>query len=110
MTTTTAPKPASSTGRRAPAAKPEPGTGDSSRSSGPREGSAMHGAITVLKGKRTPMHVNEIWAEMVERGLHTSLKGKTPEATLGAQLAVHAKKGELVERPEPGRYKLLRSK
>jgi HB1, ASXL, restriction endonuclease HTH domain len=72
----------------------------------PRPGSAMHAVILVLDGKRKPMSTAEIWAEVVERGLATNLKGKTPDQTLAAAVAVHAKKGLYVERTAPGKFRL----
>jgi HB1, ASXL, restriction endonuclease HTH domain len=74
----------------------------------PREGSTMWAAIEVLRGKRRPMSVSAIYAEVTERQLAPGLKGKTPEQTLAAQLATHAKRGLYVERPEPGKYRLKR--
>ena len=72
----------------------------------PRPGSAMHAVILVLDGKRKPMSTAEIWSEVVERGLATNLKGKTPDQTLAAAVAVHAKKGLYVERTAPGKFRL----
>jgi hypothetical protein len=40
--------------------------------------------------------------------LAPGLKGKTPEQTVAAQLAVHAKRGLYVERPERGKFRLKR--
>ena len=40
--------------------------------------------------------------------LAPGLKGKTPERTLAAQLAVSAKRGRFVERTEPGKFRLKR--
>jgi hypothetical protein len=73
---------------------------------GPREGSTMWAAMEVLRGKRKPMRAAEIYAEIRKRGLAPGLKGKTPEQTVAAQLAVHAKRGLYVERPEPGKFQL----
>jgi hypothetical protein len=73
---------------------------------GPREGSTMWAAIEVLRDKGKPMRAVEICAEIRERNLAPSLKGKTPEQTVAAQLAVHAKRGLYVERPEPGKFQL----
>lgn len=72
----------------------------------PREGSSLHAAMTILRGKRNPMTPQDIYDEAIKKGLAGSLKGKTPVATLTAQLAVANKKGLYVERPEPGRYLL----
>ena len=74
----------------------------------PREGSTMWAAIEVLRGKRKPMTAREIYAEISERKLAPGLKGKTPEQTIAAQLAVHAKRGLYVERAEPGKFRLKR--
>ncbi len=73
---------------------------------GPREGTTMWAAIEVLRDKGKPMRAAEIWAEIRERNLALGLKGKTPEQTVAAQLAVHVKRGLYVERPEPGKFQL----
>jgi hypothetical protein len=44
--------------------------------------------MEVLRGKRKPMTAAEIYAEIRERELAPGLKGKTPEQTVAAQLAV----------------------
>jgi hypothetical protein len=75
----------------------------------PREGSTMWAAIQVLRGKRNPMTSADIYAEIRERKLAPGLKGKTPEQTVAAQLAVHAKRGLYVERAAPGKFWLRRS-
>jgi hypothetical protein len=75
---------------------------------GTREGSTMWAAMEVLRGKRKPMTAAEIYAEIGERNLAPGLKGKTPEQTLAAQLAVNAKRGRYVERTEPGKFRLKR--
>jgi hypothetical protein len=72
----------------------------------PREGSAMHAALTVLRSKRKPMTPQEIYDEALTKGLVKGLKGKTPVATLAAELARSNKAGRLVQRPAPGRYQL----
>lgn len=74
----------------------------------PREGSTMWAAIEVLRGKRKPMTAHEIYAEISERKLAPGLKGKTPEQTVAAQLATHAKRGLYIERAEPGKFRLKR--
>jgi HB1/ASXL restriction endonuclease-like protein with HTH domain len=74
----------------------------------PREGSTMWAAIHVLRGKRKPMSAGAIYAEICERNLAPGLKGKTPEQTVAAQLAVHAKRGLYVERAAPGKFRLKR--
>lgn len=75
----------------------------------PREGSTMWAAIEVLRGKRTPLTAAEVYAEIRERDLAPKLKGKTPEQTVAARLAVAAKRGRYVERAEPGKFRLRRS-
>ncbi len=74
----------------------------------PREDSTMWAAIQVLRGKRKPMSAGEIYAEIRERNLASGLKGKTPEQTVAAQLAVHAKRGLYIKRAAPGRFRLRR--
>ena len=91
QTTTRAPKRA--TGRKAPEL---------------REGSTMWAVVQVLRGKRKPMTAAEIYAEIRERRLAPGLKGKTPEQSVAARLAVAAKRGLYVERAEPGKFRLKR--
>jgi hypothetical protein len=79
------------------------------RQSGPRKGSTMWAAIEVLRDHGKPMRAVEIYAEIRERKLAPGLKGKTPEQTVAAQLAVHAKRGLYVDRPEPGKFQLKRT-
>jgi hypothetical protein len=83
------------------AAKPE-----RRRAEGPRPGSTLAGAIAVLKAKGKPMNCTDIYAEIVKRKLCPTLGGKTPVATIQAQLALANKRGEHVCRPEPGVYAL----
>lgn len=71
-----------------------------------REGSVVWAAIQVLDGKRTPMHPDEITAEIQKRGLAKKLDGKTPNASVAARLAVHTAQGLYFERPEKGKYLL----
>jgi len=66
----------------------------------------MWAAIKVLRDQGKPMRASEIYAEIRKRNLAPGLKGKTPEQTLAAQLAVHVKRGLYVERPEPGKFQL----
>lgn len=68
----------------------------------------MWAAIQVLRGKRKPMTAAEVYAEIRERKLAPGLKGKTPEQTVAAQLALHAKRGLYIERTAPGRFRLRR--
>lgn len=73
---------------------------------GLREGSALHAAVTVLADATEPMTPQAIYDAAVARGLAGGLKGKTPVATLAAQMATANKRGQHVERPAPGRYQL----
>ena len=73
-----------------------------------REGSTMWAVVQVLRGKRKPMPAAEIYAEIRERKLAPGLKGKTPEQSVAARLAVAAKRGVYVERAEPGKFRLKR--
>ncbi|UTI63919.1 winged helix-turn-helix domain-containing protein [Paraconexibacter antarcticus] len=70
----------------------------------PREGTAMHAALTILRQADGPLTPTEIFDRASKAGLTKNLKGKTPIATLGAQLAVANKNGRHVERAAPGRY------
>ena len=76
----------------------------------PREGSVLWAAIEVLRSEDRPMTAREIYAQIRERNLAPSLKGKTPEQTVAARLAVSAKRGLLVERTEPGKFRLKRER
>jgi len=96
-------KPASESDARARA---KPKAEVAGRPVGPRKGSTMWAAIEVLREQGTPMRAAEIYAEIRRRNLAPGLKGKTPEATVAAQLAVHVKRGLYVERPEPGKFRL----
>jgi hypothetical protein len=72
----------------------------------PREGSVLWAAIEVLRIQDKPMTAREIYAEILERNMAPGLKGKTPEQTVAARLAVSAKRGLLVVRTEPGKFRL----
>jgi hypothetical protein len=76
----------------------------------PREGSVLWAAIEVLRGQDKSMTAREIYEQIRERSLAPSLKGKTPEQTVAARLAVTAKRGLLVERTEPGKFRLKRER
>jgi hypothetical protein len=69
----------------------------------------MGAAIEVLRGRRKPMTATEIYAEIDKRKLAPGLKGKTPEQTVAATLAVAAKRGQHVERAEPGKFRLRKA-
>jgi HB1, ASXL, restriction endonuclease HTH domain len=93
-------------GRKAGASRSKQAKAASPPPAGPREGSTMWAVIEVLRGKRTPMRAAEVYAEIRERKLAPGLKGKTPEQTVAAHLAVNAKQGRYVERAEPGKFRL----
>jgi HB1/ASXL restriction endonuclease-like protein with HTH domain len=76
----------------------------------PREGSVMWAVIQVLKDRRKQMTAAEIYAQIAERKLASGLKGKTPEQSVAAALAVAAKRGQYVERAEPGKFRLRKDK
>jgi HB1/ASXL restriction endonuclease-like protein with HTH domain len=69
----------------------------------------MWAVMKVLDGKRKPMTAVEIHAEIAAGKLATGLKGKTPEQTVAAALAVHAKRGLYVERAAPGKFRLRKA-
>src|SRR6266511_411341 len=50
-------------------------------------------AIDVLRQAGEPLHAKEIAKRVLESGRSSSLKGKTPEATISAMLAVGSKPG-----------------
>lgn len=52
--------------------------------------SALNGVVNVLKQAGKPLHYKEITERMLSSGIWSS-KGKTPEATINAQLAVDIK-------------------
>ena len=59
-------------------------------------------ALQVLLGAKRPLTAREITDEALERGLITP-KGKTPHATMTAELYVHAPKDpQLVKLEDPG--------
>lgn len=62
-------------------------------------------AIDVLRNAGTPLHAKEI-AERVLASGRAALKGKTPEATISALLAVGSKPGGPFRRVDKGTYKL----
>lgn len=97
------------TGRKAEAAhstKPAPAPS----TKGPREGSTMWAILQVLSGATEPLSAKDIYAQIAERKLATGLKGKTPDQTIAAKLAVSAKKGEYVERAAPGKFQLVKER
>ena len=81
------------------------------RAGGPREGSGLYAAIKVMERARNPLTPDEIWERIKKDNLAPGMKGKTPAATIGAQLAVALKKGSIdgLERPQKGRYAIKKA-
>ena len=57
-----------------------------------RGSSLLHAAIQVMKGRKRPMKVKEVWELIKEKGLWNERKGVTPWATLGAAMYTEVKK------------------
>lgn len=71
-----------------------------------RRESAKQVAIDVLRTARKPLHTKEIARRVVESGRCSGLKGKTPEATIAATLAVGSRPGGPFKRVDKGTYAL----
>ncbi len=63
-------------------------------------------AIDVLRAAGEPLHTKEITKRVIESGRSSGLKGKTPEATVAAMLAVGSKPGGSFKRVDKGTYTL----
>src|SRR6266516_3565025 len=63
-------------------------------------------AIDVLRSTDEPLQAREIAKRVLASGRCTSLKGKTPEATISAMLAVGSKPGGPFKRVDKGTYTL----
>ena len=63
-------------------------------------------ATDVLRKAEEPLHAQEIAKRVLASGRCTSLKGKTPEATISAMLAVGSKPGGPFQRVDKGTYTL----
>lgn len=63
-------------------------------------------AIDVLREAGEPLHAKEIAKRVLESGRSSGLKGKTPEATISAMLAVGSKPGGPFTRVDKGTYAL----
>ena len=63
-------------------------------------------AIGVLREAGEPLHAKEIAKRVLESGRSSGLKGKTPEATISAMLAVGSKPGGPFTRVDKGTYTL----
>jgi hypothetical protein len=68
--------------------------------------SAKQVAIDVLRAARKPLRTKEIAKRVIESGRCPGLKGKTPEATIAAMLAVGSKAGGPFKRVDKGTYTL----
>jgi hypothetical protein len=71
--------------------------------------SAKQVAIEVLRKAGEPLHANEITKRVLASGRCAGLKGKTPDATISAMLAVGSKPGGLFTRVDKGTYTLASS-
>ena len=63
-------------------------------------------AIDILRKAGQPLHANEIAKRVLASGRCAGLKGKTPEATISAMLAVGSKPGGPFTRVDKGTYAL----
>jgi hypothetical protein len=68
--------------------------------------SAKQVAIDVLRSAGEPLHASEIAKRVIASGRCAGLKGKTPEATISAMLAVASKPGGHFKRIDKGTYTL----
>ena len=62
--------------------------------------------IDILRKAGQPLHANEIAKRVLASGRCAGLKGKTPEATISAMLAVGSKPGGPFTRVDKGTYSL----
>jgi len=67
-------------------------------------------AIDILRKAREPLHAKEIAKRVLASGRCAGLKGKTPEATISAMLAVGSKPGGPFTRVDKGTYALAGTK
>jgi hypothetical protein len=68
--------------------------------------SAKQVAIDVLRAAGEPLNTKEITKRVIESGRSSGLKGKTPEATVAAMLAVGSRPGGSFKRVEKATYTL----
>lgn len=68
--------------------------------------SAKQVAIEVLRAARKPLHTKEVAKRVIESGRCSGLKGKTPEATVAAMLAVGSQPGGPFKRVDKATYAL----
>jgi hypothetical protein len=71
-----------------------------------KSASAKQVAIDVLRNAGEPLHASEIAKRVLASGRCAGLKGKTPEATISAMLAVGSKAGGPFTRVDKGTYTL----
>ncbi len=68
--------------------------------------SAKQVAIDLLRAADRPLKAKEIAKRVIDSGRCSGLKGKTPEATVSAMLAVGSKPGGPFKRVDKGTYML----
>jgi hypothetical protein len=68
--------------------------------------SAKQVAIDVLRAADGPLKAKEVATRVIDSGRCSGLKGKTPEATISAMLAVGSKSGGPFKRVGKGTYTL----
>jgi hypothetical protein len=68
--------------------------------------SAKQVAIDVLRAADGPLKAREVAKRVIDSGRCSGLKGKTPEATISAMLAVGSKPGGPFKRVDRGTYTL----
>ena len=68
--------------------------------------SAKQVAIDVLRAADGPLKAKEVAKRVIDSGRCSGLKGKTPEATISAMLAVGSKSGGPFKRVGKGTYTL----
>src|SRR5206468_9520756 len=66
--------------------------------------SAKQVTIDVLRAAAEPLHAKEVAKRVIDSGRCARLKGKTPEATVAAILAVGSKPGGPFKRVDKGTY------
>jgi hypothetical protein len=71
--------------------------------------SAKQVAIDVLRAANGPLKAKEVANRVIDSGRCSGLKGKTPEATISAMLAVGSKAGGPFKRADKGTYTLADS-
>ena len=68
--------------------------------------SAKQVAIDVLRAADGPLKAKEVAKRVIDSGRSSGLKGKTPQATISAMLAVGSKPGGPFKRADKGTYTL----